>query len=396
MITEEMMIDLVKKRIKGILTAGSFFAVNRAMIPFTKVDPKKVLFASDVRKEIGGNMKFVYDWLPKDKYRIVTDFKADRRIKRTLKQDLTLVYNMTTCHYMLLEDYFRYTSYMKVRKGQEIVQLWHGAGAYKKFGFSRANGDEGIKIHKGYRKYAKAIVSAEPIRKCYAEAFDIALKKVQATGVPRTDIFFDKEYIGNKREELYRDFPFLKDKKVILFAPTYRGTRAEDAAYDFDKIMPDKFCDALGDDYVFIFKWHPATYNNLKIEEKKAYDLEKYNGFFHDLSQARDINDLLLVTDVLITDYSSVIFDYLLTDKPIVYYTYDQKDYEGGRGIYFDFDTYVYGRVARDQDELIEAIKAGDMCEDKRETFRNRFMSACDGRSTEKTCEWIFNDKLEN
>ena len=126
---------------------------------------------------------------------------------------------------------------MKVRKGQEIVQLWHGAGAYKKFGFSRANGDEGIKIHKGYRKYAKAIVSAEPIRKCYAEAFDIALQKVQATGVPRTDIFFDQEYIKNKREELYRDFPFLKDKKVILFAPTYRGTRAEDAAYDFDKIM---------------------------------------------------------------------------------------------------------------------------------------------------------------
>ena len=45
--------------------------------------------------------------------------------------------------------------------------------------------------------------------------------------------------------------------------------------------MPDKFCDALGEDYVFIFKWHPATYNNLKIEEKQAYDLEKYNGFFH-------------------------------------------------------------------------------------------------------------------
>jgi len=387
--------SIITGRMTRLITAALFSAVNRILIIFKKVDPGKVFFVSDVREEIGGNMEFIYRWLSEDDYDIVTDFRADRRIRRSFRQYFRLIYNMTTCHYMLLEDYFRYTSYMKVRKGQEIVQLWHGAGAYKKFGFSRMNGNENIRIHKGYRKYSKAIVSAESIRKCYAEAFGITPDKVRPTGIPRTDIFFDEDYKKRKKAEIYELYPYLMGKKVILFAPTYRGLRADDAAYDFDRIVPEKFFRELSDEYVFVFKWHPATYNNLRAEEKNAYEPEEYRDFFHDLSQIRDINDLLLVTDVLITDYSSVIFDYLLVDRPVVYYIYDREDYENGRGLYFDFDTYVYGRVARTQDQLVEAVKAGDMCEEKRSAFRNMFMSACDGNSTERTCRWIFGSRQE-
>lgn len=370
-----------------------FAICNRAIACFCPVREKRALFASDVRGEIGGNLAFVHDNMPGD-IEARYDFLPDRRMPRGIRRSLKLFYDLTTCKYILLEDYFTYISYMRVRPGQEICQLWHGAGAYKKFGYSRAGGTEGIKVHRGYRKYAKAIVSAEAIRGNYAEAFDLPAEKVQATGVPRTDIFFDENYVREAKERLYRKYPVLKERKVILFAPTYRGLRAEDAAYDFSKLRPDLLFEALGDEYVFVFKWHPATYNNLKLEEKQAYTLDKYGSFFLDLSAEREINDLLLVTDVLVTDYSSVIFDYYLTGKPLVYYTFDRDKYAGGRGVYYPFEEYLYGPAVDDQQSLIEAIRRADPCEDRRELFGKKFMEACDGHATEKTCAWIFEDIL--
>lgn len=389
---EQKTVFRIIRKIKKIIKGKVFTVLNLMMSIFKKVDEKQVLFVSDVRKDIGGNMEFVRDHLPDD-FKPIYDFKEDRRDKRGSHQFVDLVRKMTTSGYIILEDYFTYTNYLRVRKGQQICQLWHGAGAFKKFGFSREANTEGIKIHPGYKKYAKAIVSADAIRKDYAEAFRISIDKVQATGIPRTDIFFDAKYIKDVREGIYEDYPLLKQRKVILFAPTYRGIRAGDAEYDFQMIDPDKMYEALGDEYVFVFKWHPATYNNLIREEKEAYNLDKYKNFFLDLSQARDINDLLLITDIMITDYSSVVFDYLLVNKPIVYYAYDLEDYEGGRGLYYDYEEYIYGPVARTQEELIEAIKKEDLCPDLREPFRKKFMEACDGRATEKTCEWLFDLK---
>ena len=380
------------KKLKIAIRMIPFLAINRSIMLLVKVKKNQILFASDVREEMGGNLKYVYDYLP-DTFRKVTDFKRDRRDRRGLTQYLKLAYYMTTSAYIVLEDFFDYTAFIKVRKGQEICQLWHGAGAYKKFAHSRTtNNREKIKIHAGYKKYTKVIVSAEPIRSCYAEAFHISMDKVQATGIPRTDCFFDKNYITNVRITLQEQYPQLKGKKVILFAPTYRGTLANDAAYDFDKLNLDELYPYLKDNYIFVFKWHPAAYNNIKLNGKEAYRLGKYDDCFLDLSDCRDINDLLLIADILVTDYSSVIFDWLLVEKPIIYYAYDMEDYAGTRGLYFNFEEYVYGSVAKDQEQLIQAIYNEDMQWEKRAAFRDKFMSACDGTSTEKTCKWIFHD----
>ena len=379
----------LKRKFNTLVKPGLFFVMNRVYSMLLPVDKTKVLFASDDRKEIGGNMEFIRDALPEG-LKPVYHFRADRRDKRSFSDIMEMIRDMSTAGYIILEDYYKYTSFQKVRDGQEICQLWHAAGAYKKFGFSREGNSENIKIHPGYRKYTKAITSSDFIRKNYAEAFDISIDKVRATGVPRTDVFFDPEYIEKTKAQIYEEYPILKEKKVIMFAATYRGRRAYDAAYDFEMIDPGSLYQALSGDYVFVFKWHPATYNNLRREEKEMYHVEEYGDFFLDLSKARDINDLLLVTDVLITDYSSVIFDYLLVDKPLVYYAYDLEDYQGGRGLYYNFDDYCYGLVARTLDELVEAIRAEDMCQEKRSEFRKKFMEACDGHATEKTVEYFF------
>ncbi len=362
---------------------------------FRGVKPGKVFFVSDVRAELGGNLLDVYDFLG-GSYERVTYLKADRRKFSSPCAFAKMVYDTVTSEVIFLEDYFRYTSYQKLRPGQRIYQLWHGAGAFKKFGYGRAGGNEKIRIHKGYRKYAGAIVSSEEIRGCYAEAFGIPVERVRATGVPRTDLFFDKDKVLDEQNAVYERYPMLKGKKVILFAPTYRGLRAEDAGYDFSRIDLRKFADSLDENYVFVFKWHPAVHNNILKHGGDDYRIDDYGELFLDLSAERDINALLLVTDILITDYSSVIFDYYFTGKPVVFYDFDRDIYGDGRGLYYPYEDYLYGPAVETQEDLIEAIRKEDTMPEKRETFGRMFLGACDGRSTEKVCRWVFGEKGTN
>ena len=383
-------IEKIKESIKKLI----IFLDNRIMI-MLPLNKKKCLFISDDRENLGGNLEYMYNYIPDDKYTKVISLKDDRRTKRTITEEIKLVYNLSTSKYIFLEDLCEITSNIKFRKNQELIQLWHGAGAFKKFGASRCieNGGDLKSVHSGYKKYTRAITSSEKIRKCYAEAFSIGIEKVKATGVPRTDLFFNEDEMNKRKDKIYEKYPYLRSKKVILFAPTYRGINLSEASFDFNKIDLNKIYKELKDEYIFVFKWHPFIYNNMVRGTVKGYNLSGYDNFFYDLSKERDINDLLLIADILITDYSSVIFDYAFLNKPIIYFTYDLEKYEKGRGLYFPFEDYIYGKVAKTDGELIDAIKAEDLEEEKRKKFMDKFLSACDGNSTKKTYEWIFENK---
>lgn len=384
----------VKRRLKTGIKIINFFIISKVLSIFLKLKDNKVLFLSDVRNVLDGNLKFVYNYIDDNKFEKVLSLKSDRKEKRNIKQKIKLLYNIVTSKYIILDDYSRFISIIKVRKGQEICQLWHGAGAFKKFGYSRQDKNKTDKIN-GHRNYTKVAVTADDIRWCYAEGFGVNIDKVKATGMARTDIFFDKENIERKRNEIYQEYPYLKGKKVILFAPTYRGKSLKKSYYDYEKLDVDKIYKELKEEnYIFIFKWHPGLYYQMKVNNLYPYQLENYENFFYDFSDKRDINDLLLVTDVLITDYSSVIFDYALLNKPLVYFTYDYEEYNEDRGLYFEFEDYVYGNVAKNTLELINAVKKEEMLEEKRKKFIRKFMSACDGQSTKKTCKWIFGENI--
>lgn len=374
----------MNRKIKKAMEQIAFFVYNRICGLFKKLDEKKVVFASEAREELKGNLKAIYEKLPEDYVKVV-HIKGDRRDSKGFKDTLRLWRDLTTAKYILLDDFYGLISTIKVRKGQEIVQLWHGSGAFKKFGFSRVGtGDNISNVHTGYRKYTKAAVTAEPIRECFAEAFDIDLEKVQAVGSPRTDMFFDDKAKEEARNRVYESYPQLKDKKVVLIAPTYRGRKVEDANYDFHRLNIDGLGKELGKEYQIVVKWHPALYSNIK-RGLVAFDGE---GTV-DASPYKDINDLMVVADILVTDYSSVIFDWYLLDKPVIYFAYDLEEYEAGRGLYYDFDEYVYGQVVTDYERLIDAIRREDLATEKRNAFGEKFMGACDGMSTERTIEWI-------
>src|SRR5699024_5399291 len=135
-----------------------------------------------------------------------------------------MAYQFGTSNVILLDDFYPLIYPLKIRKQTDLIQVWHAAGAFKTFGFSRMGKIGGPSIHsRNHKNYTKAVVSSEGVRENYAEGFGISIDKVYASGVPRTDMFFDKERTLDINENLYKNYPYLENKNVIIFEPTFRG-----------------------------------------------------------------------------------------------------------------------------------------------------------------------------
>ncbi len=352
---------------------------------FKNLDDHKILFLSDSRSSLSGNFKFVHDEISKDKeYEINTFLKKSLKSKKSLSEKIELCRYIAESKYVFVDDFYPIIYALKLRKDTELIQLWHAMGAYKKVGYSRG----GVKslTHRGY---TGAIVSSENIRKDYAEAFDMDIDAVQALGIPRTDIFFDKKYANKTRKELFQKYPKLKNKKVILFAPTFRGSGQNVAYYDFTTIDFKKFRKSFSNDYICIIKLHPF------IKNRPDYDFEN-DDFYLDLSDEREINDLLFVTDILVTDYSSVIFEYSFFDKKVVFFLPDLDDYKNSRDFYYPLDSYTYGDIAKNDEELIDKIKNGKIDEKKLKEFKRYFCSSCDGKASKRVVDYYIRKKDYN
>ncbi len=351
------------------------------------LDKNKILFLSDSRDSLTGNFEFVYEELKNNyNYKINFVLKKNLKVKENLKEKIELMKLIASSKFILLDDFYPMIYTLKLRKGTELIQLWHAMGAFKTVGYSRMGKVGGPTVKSlTHKNYTATIVSSENIRKDYAEAFDISIDKVHALGIPRTDIFFDKEYKNNIIIKLNKKYPFIKQKKIILFAPTFRGNGQKTAYYNFEWLDFDKIKKELKNEYIFLIKLHPFITQRPDVID---------NEFFFDLSDEREINDLLFITDILITDYSSVIFEYSFFKKPVVFFIPDYKEYVENRDFYYDFDKYMYGSTATTNDELIEKIKVGKVDKKKISKFNDFFCSACDGNSTKRVVkELIVNKK---
>lgn len=379
---------MVNKVQKGI-ALFFFYISSRLIMIFKKLDNDKILLLSDTHGELDGNLEVMNDFLKKRGYEPRHYLKKSRRERMKFKEFCSLIYDMSTAKNIFLDDYYLMTSAMRVRAGQNLVQLWHGAGAFKKFGYSRLDTEDGVKnIHGGYKRYTHVPVSSEDIIYCYKEAFGISEENVLPIGVPRTDIFFQEDKIRELEGNFYKKYPELSSKKIVLIAPTYRGSKISEANYDIEKLDLPRVQKALGNEYALGIKWHRAILDNIK---RGKISIEVPAGCY-DFSDYKDAGELLPVTDVLITDYSSIIFEYSIFSKPIIYFPYDFNEYKINRGLYFDFDEYVYGDIVFDCESLINSIKNGNLCLEKRRAFVDKFMKACDGKSSERLYEILFED----
>jgi CDP-glycerol glycerophosphotransferase (TagB/SpsB family)/glycosyltransferase involved in cell wall biosynthesis len=279
---------------------------------------------------------------------------------------------------VVLDDYSYFLRDFDISPDHHVIQLWHACGAFKKFG---KDGTNMLPVVDGlyHRRYDMVSVSSEYVRDIYAQAFGIATEHVQALGVPRTDVFFDSSYVEKAKSAVYDVLPELAGKRVILYAPTFR-----DAPYPRKHFVPEidfeELSRRLPEDTVFVLRPHPVMTDSILPEIP-----------FDNIFEVRDVStqDIMFVSDLLITDYSSVIFEYSLLDKPMLFYCYDYDNYD--RDFYLDYDNDLPGKIITNQDELFEVLGDDKTYEPTHEltAFREKYMSACDGHSCERIANYI-------
>ena len=263
---------------------------------------------------------------------------------------------------------------VKVRKETKLIQVWHACGAFKRFGYGLYDAPK----EAYYNDYDLTPVSGGKIEEIYAQSMHQAPEKVRALGVARTDICFSEIFMAQAAESVRMAAPASAGKQIIAFIPTFRGNvaRAQMPA------LPDiaRLSEAWKDKAVILYKGHPAVKERPQIPEGAE-------DFFLDVTDSVQTEHLMAAADILITDYSSVIFDFSLYQKPMIFYTYDLSAYDDGRGFYFPFRTFVPGTICGNTEELVcagtEALD-GVWDREKVRTFRKDFMGACDGHSLQR------------
>lgn len=230
---------------------------------------------------------------------------------------------------------------------------------------------------KDHKYYSFASVTSKALVPIYAESFGIDEEQVMPLGLPRSDLFFNEEKIRLKKQELYEEYPFLQGKKIILFAPTFRGGTRKSAHYPFEYLNFEKLYESLKDDYIFLIKVHFNTLNKINIPFK-------YKDFLYDFSFYRDINDLFLVSDIMITDYSSVCFEFALLDRPMLFFAPDVEEYISTRGFYYEFNKLVPGKIVKSTVDLCEAIHNQDFEYEKVQPFKDYFFEYQDGNAAKR------------
>ena len=366
------------------------FAYRRAACQ--PVNPRKVLFVSEKLYAIPDAYNVIMPYIQRN-YDLDVQFisLAHGSHSRLLynRMCLEFVRELATAAYVFLDDASGIVSCVPLRPETKIVQLWHACGAFKKWGFSTAEkifGDNarGLCRHPNYANLSLVTTSAPEINWAYEEAMGLTNRPgtVQALGVSRTDRFFDPAFLDQAFRDLYAEVPQAVGKRVLLYAPTFRGrvSLAEAPnALDIPLLQ-----EQLSADWVLLVKQHPFIKDRPPIPEGCKH-------FAFDVTNTLAIDALLVVSDALITDYSSVIFEYSLTGRPMCFLAYDLGNYDDWRGFYYPYDEMTPGPIVTTTKEVVEWASAleKDTTSPMIASFRHRFMSSCDGHATERICDII-------
>ena len=350
------------------------------------VEPGKVLFFESSRPVLSNSFSVMYEALQRDGFDLRCHYllhttasrKEQRRRCRAFFRDLG------TAQVLFLDEGTDLLSHVPIRPQTKVVQLWHGCGAFKKFGRSTAEKEFGasgdyMDTHPFHSHYSLVTVSSPEVVWAYEEAMDYSHDSgvVQPTGVSRTDVFFDEAFLEKAKQAVRSAVPQTKGKQVILYAPTFRGEIMD--AFAPDKLDLSALCHALSDRYVLLMKQHPH------VKHRPAIPADCEN-FAFDVTDTLSIETLLCAADVCISDYSSLVFEYSLFERPMLFFAYDLEDYFDVRGFYYDYDAFTPGPILRTSDEVLDALAHLEEQFDKRRVraFKERFMSACDGKATQR------------
>lgn len=264
------------------------------------------------------------------------------------------------------------------------VEVWHAYGAFKLMGYSLAGRPGELSpFSRAYKGYAAVTVGSDADVPVYAEAFGLPEERIHATGIPRVDRFFDPASRDAALERARAAVPGSIGRRTILLAPTYRGSVRE-AGYDTGRLdwqAIHQLC--LEQDAIFVYRPHPFVRGPVDIPPSLGDRIVDGRGL--DV----DTNDLLLIVDLLITDYSSVIYEFSTLNRPMLFFAYDLDTYAAERGFYQPYESFVPGRIVQSCEELIDAIRRNDCQVEKVQPFAMRHVGGTDGRSTDRVVDLI-------
>src|SRR5699024_3422663 len=316
---------------------------------FVKTDRKLILFVSFGGKQYNDSPKAIYEAMINDSrfkdYNIVWAFKEPNKVNmpgRALKVKIdSIKYFLITLKARIwvsnapIERRLNY-------KGKKTFYFctWHGT-PIKKIG-KEVSSSSPIIYEKS--KYDVITAQGEFDVEIFSKSFNIEKESIVRTGLPRNDVLANSP--ENQVINIKRKLNISCDKKVILYCPTYRDWQGNNMDINIDF---NKWYKKLGDDYIVLLRTHAKVSNTILKTDIP-------DDFLYDLSQYDELNDLMLISDLLITDYSSLVIDYSILEKPILCYTYDFEKYQNERGMYFDIRDYLLGGSIT-EDELLNLIK---------------------------------------
>lgn len=348
-----------------ILKIESFF------VSMLSINKKRITFVSLEDEILASDFKLIYDQLDKNEFDI--KLCLIRYQKNLWGQFLYFLncmkqlYLINTSKIVILHDNNYVVSHYK-RRDVTVLQVWHACGAVKKFGNV---------IERQYKiaNYDYVLATSSYWKKSYSQAFDVLEEHVLPIGMPRTDELFDSMWLDEKREKLFKKYPKLVNKKIILYAPTFRGNIYKGfTSIDFDV---KRILDELGDDYVLIYKFHPLIGNYILSDDSRVFNMNH-----------EDTHELFSISDYLISDYSSIVFDYMILEKPLLFFVPDLKEYTQDLGVFVDIYD-LHSPVCKDEKEIISYIQKNSFEYEYIKELKNTFFSFQDGKCTKRVVEFL-------
>lgn len=375
-------------------TMKLFYKVGKL---FIRVDKNLILFESGLGKQYSDSPRYIYEeilnrnlnykkvWVYNKQHRF-----PDHNTKKIKRLSPQYYYYLLKAGYWVNNQNF--PTYIKKRPQTIYLQTWHGTPLKKMlYDLDQVFGrDDGYIDRVGSAvKNWNYLVSPSPYAtKAFRSAFHYE-KDVLEVGYPRNDIFYKPERF-ELAEKVRNRLHLPAGKKVILYAPTFRDNQTtKNNKFTFEIEMDlDQMKEELGDEYIILLRLHVVVSSKLKIDES-------IKDFAFNVSNYPDIQELMLVSDMLMTDYSSVFFDYANTGNPILFFTYDLEEYRDDlRGFYMDLEKEAPGPLVFNTEDIIHTIKNIDIVnnqyKEKYKKFQETYCPLEDGNASKRVVDRVF------
>lgn len=354
---------------------------------------RRILLATAHAGRIGGNLAFIHDELAAAHPEVEVSVLAHRarggwggRLAGSLMA-VRSGWALARARVVVIDDYFFPLYAIRPRPRTRVIQAWHASGAFKTFGHSVADRSFGadaaltarVRIH---ANYDLALVGSQVSAPAFAEAFGMPIERIVSRhGIPRTDLLCDPVRRERATTEVRARLRLPAGRRVILYAPTFRGDRVTKARHR-DDLDLHRMASLLGDDHILLLRLHPFVHGTFRLDPSLG-------GFVADVSSEPDINALMPLSDVLVTDYSSAIFEFALLGRPIGFFAPDLVEYEAERGFYVDYRDWVPGPVFTDTESLADWLRSGSFDATRVRAFAGSSFEVADGRASRRVVEEV-------